>query len=102
MKVSAAAVLILSLSVPGVVAGDAPTLPDHSLTPGDTLPVTTAQICEPGYAKSMRHVSGKVKARVYAAYGIDRDGYTIDHLVSIELGGSNDVRNLWPQRPRRP
>jgi len=26
-----------------------------------------------------------------------RRGYVIDHLVPLELGGSNDVRNLWPQ-----
>lgn len=23
--------------------------------------------------------------------------YEIDHLVSLELGGSNSIRNLWPQ-----
>jgi len=27
-------------------------------------------VCMPGYAKSVRHVSGKVKAQVYAEYGI--------------------------------
>jgi hypothetical protein len=44
-------------------------------------------------------VSGKVKARIYRSYGIQHhDGYTIDHLIAVELGGSNDPRNLWPQR----
>jgi 5-methylcytosine-specific restriction endonuclease McrA len=23
--------------------------------------------------------------------------YEIDHLISISLGGSNDIKNLWPQ-----
>ena len=56
-------------------------------------------MCAPGYAKSVRHVAGKVKARVYRAYGVaDHDGYIIDHLIAVELGGSNSVRNLWPQR----
>ena len=26
-----------------------------------------------------------------------RRGYGIDHVVPLELGGANDVRNLWPQ-----
>jgi hypothetical protein len=21
----------------------------------------------------------------------------VDHLISLELGGSNDIKNLWPQ-----
>lgn len=62
--------------------------------------VTAADVCHPGYARSVRHVSGKVKYRVYAEYGITdrRPGeYEIDHLISLELGGSNDIQNLWPQ-----
>jgi hypothetical protein len=35
------------------------------------------------------------------AYGIGEGcpgpGYEIDHLISIELGGSNDIKNLWPE-----
>jgi len=23
--------------------------------------------------------------------------YEVDHLISLELGGSNDIANLWPQ-----
>jgi hypothetical protein len=23
--------------------------------------------------------------------------YEVDHLVSLELGGSNDIANLWPE-----
>ncbi len=23
--------------------------------------------------------------------------HEVDHLVSLELGGSNDIRNLWPE-----
>jgi hypothetical protein len=23
--------------------------------------------------------------------------YELDHLIPLELGGSNDLRNLWPQ-----
>lgn len=74
-------------------------MPHPNLTPGATLPVTATQVCQPGYAKSVRHVDGKTKARVYREYGISPEAgfYEIDHLISLELGGSNDIRNLWPE-----
>jgi hypothetical protein len=51
----------------GAVLLAAPALAgDPALTPGAVLPVDIAAVCTPGYAKSVRHVSGKVKAQVYA------------------------------------
>lgn len=47
-----------------------------------------------------RNVSYSTKAKIYSNYGIpksERGKYTIDHLVPLSLGGSNDIRNLWPQ-----
>ena len=26
-----------------------------------------------------------------------KDRFEVDHLISLELGGSNDIKNLWPQ-----
>ena len=77
-----------------------PILPDVSKTPGDTLDVTRADICVAGYTKTVRNVPTAVKDAVYASYGIGRHApgeYEMDHLISLELGGSNSVRNLWPQ-----
>ncbi len=57
-------------------------------------------ICTPGYAKSVRNVPQTIKEQVYSSYGITlrRPGqYEIDHLVSLELGGSNSILNLWPE-----
>ncbi len=48
----------------------------------------------------MRTVPTSVKDQVYAEYGITHhspDQYEVDHLVSLELGGSNDISNLWPE-----
>jgi hypothetical protein len=62
--------------------------------------VTKADICKSGYASSVRNVPDSVKNAVYAAYGIKSHTpgqYEVDHLVSLELGGSNDISNLWPQ-----
>jgi hypothetical protein len=41
-----------------------------------------------------------VKEQVYSSYGITSrkpKEYEIDHLISLELGGSNSILNLWPE-----
>ncbi len=48
----------------------------------------------------MRNVPSSEKDQVYAEYGIHSHSagqYEVDHLVSLELGGSNDIANLWPE-----
>ncbi|GCE09096.1 HNH endonuclease [Dictyobacter aurantiacus] len=76
-------------------------LQDTACTPGDIFPnLTTAQVCTPGYATSVRNVPVSLKNQVYASYGITRRApgqYQIDHLVSLQLGGTNDISNLWPE-----
>ncbi len=76
-------------------------LQDLACTPGAVFPnVTKAQICTPGYAKSVRNVPQAEKDQVYAEYGIAHHkagDYEVDHLVSLELGGSNEIANLWPE-----
>ena len=94
------------LSIGALAGGDAgrcwrPAGPRAHAKRGRTIDAAT--VCTPGYAKSVRHVSGKVKAQVYAEYGIvsHRPGeYEVDHLISLELGGSDDIKNLWPDRFR--
>ena len=79
---------------------DASLLPDPRTTPGDTLPVTVRDICVPGYTQKVRNVPIEVKRQVYAEYGISSHQpgeYEVDHLISLELGGSNSLKNLWPQ-----
>jgi hypothetical protein len=76
-------------------------LPDSACTPGAIFPdVTKTQVCTPGYASSVRDVPQSVKNKVYASYGITRHRpgqYEVDHLVSLQLGGSNAIANLWPE-----
>lgn len=76
-------------------------LQDTACTPGDIFPdATKDQICESGYSSSVRNVSTSEKNQVYAEYGImhhTTGAYEVDHLVSLELGGSNDISNLWPE-----
>ena len=77
-------------------------LNDKSSTPGATLNVALAKMCQSGYTATVRHVPESLKLQVCANYGVAQSRcngqhYEIDHLISLELGGSNDVKNLWPQ-----
>ncbi len=76
-------------------------LQDPDCTPGAIITTATKdQICQPGYARSVRNVPTSEKAQVYDEYGITHHSageYEVDHLVSLELGGSNDIANLWPE-----
>jgi hypothetical protein len=89
----------LSLAAGIAFAAEDPVTPDPRLTPGAVLPVDAATICQPGYARSVRHTSGRLKAEVYREYGLDPHAghYEVDHLVSLELGGADVRENLWPQ-----
>jgi hypothetical protein len=91
-------IAILLLLVTLVAAEPRPLRPDHALTPGATVHVTLKQVCTPGYSKTVRNVPVSEKHAVFARYGITPSGdYEIDHLISLELGGSNAVENLWPE-----
>jgi hypothetical protein len=96
------AVLVLLTST-WVSTQQPPILPDPKLTPGATLPVTKDDLCVPGYTKKIRNVPKSVKDQVYAEYGITSHQprtYEVDHLISLELGGSNSIKNLWPESYR--
>ncbi len=75
-------------------------LPDPGCTPGAILETNLTKICASGYAGSVRNVTTSEKDQVYASYGITSHApgqYEVDHLVSLELGGSNEIANLWPE-----
>lgn len=94
------AALIAGFAFSAAAIADDPILPDPKLTPGVALNVTKEEVCTPGYSKNARHVSVQTKRQAYLEYGIKthKSGdYEVDHLISLELGGSNDIKNLWPQ-----
>lgn len=75
-------------------------LPDSACTPGDVMETNASKICQQGYAGSVRNVPESEKNQAYAEYGIQTHSpgeFEVDHLVSLELGGSNDISNLWPE-----
>lgn len=85
-----------------VLAAEFPILPDPVLTPGRTIQVPLEILCQTHYTETVRHVTTAEERLVFKRYNIDIDPkkhgeFEIDHLISLELGGSNDVENLWPQ-----
>jgi hypothetical protein len=79
-----------------------PIRPDPKLTPGAVLAdVSVEAILQKGYARSARDVPSEAKREVFMKYFGRRPAipghYEIDHLISLELGGSNDPKNLWPE-----
>lgn len=87
--------LLLTLLLAGQVR------PDRALTPGVTRPLSRESVCSIKWGKDRRHVTLSMKKQVFEAYGIpyaDHAKYEVDHLISRELGGADDVRNLWPEK----
>jgi hypothetical protein len=74
-------------------------LPDAHYTPGAVIKGENP--CAPGFRTSkIRNVPQSEKRAVYAEYGaVEKKGVCceVDHLISLELGGSNSIKNLWPQ-----
>ncbi|GEM_PF-628048 len=77
--------------------------PDRRCSPGAYASgLTTAVLCSPGFRTSaIRDVPQSEKFAVEAEYGLAPGFYgheiEIDHIVPLELGGSNDIANLFPE-----
>lgn len=81
--------------------------PDPVCTPGAVMSTVTAKdICVSGYTAKVRNVPDSLKKQVFANYGMNNKQKPcpceIDHYISLELGGSNDIKNLWPQTYANP
>lgn len=101
-------VALLVIGFSNLAAAD--DVPDLSKTPGVARSgLTKTKICSTQWGKDERHVTDAMKQQVFAVYGYsgysdphcvpDAHGKTceIDHLISRELGGADDVKNLWPE-----
>lgn len=91
-------------------------LPDASVTPGVIALSSKTTVCTTNWRKDARRVTAAMKKQVYAQYGTApgsavcawktrttragksiREACEVDHLISRELGGADDVKNLWSQ-----
>jgi hypothetical protein len=78
-------------------------LPDPSCTSGLVDTTDLKVICGQS-THERRAVTEATKRQVFLEYGLDprpphgpAEAYEVDHLIPLELGGSNDIRNLWPE-----
>ena len=80
--------------------------PDRRCSPGAYYAkMTKAVLCSPSFRTgSVRDVPQSVKFDVEREYGMTPRPYgstlEIDHIVSLEIGGSNDIANLFPEQVR--
>jgi hypothetical protein len=85
--------------------GDDPKLPTRVCTPGSVRgDITDATICAKGWStdtiRPPKAETDRLKTAVMRAQGVpesQRASTELDHLVPLELGGSNDVTNFWAQ-----
>lgn len=100
-------------SVAPAVADEGPDLPNREVTPGVADPNATVNdngprdICHTKTGTVRAGLHAETKREAFERYGLignctgfcsGPEGCEIDHLISLELGGTNDVANLWPQQ----
>jgi hypothetical protein len=75
-------------------------LPNPTFTPGSTRQVNLADLCAMDREEVVRSVPASVERQVFEEYGIAHlaaADFEVDYLITPGLGGSDDVKNLWPE-----
>ncbi len=71
---------------------------NQSLTSGVILTTNPKVVCAKGYSASVRNVPLALKEEIYKMNGVPfpqpAGTVELDHVVSLELGGSNSIQNL--------
>lgn len=98
---AAAAAAVAILIVFGATVNAEGPKPESGLTPGDTRPITIGEVCQSADAEVVsRDIPEATRLRVFAEYGIQSpqpNQFEVDYLITPDLGGTESVRNLWPQ-----
>lgn len=74
-------------------------LPIRSITPGATVAMDVNELCRQ-MPWEVSPIPAAVKDDVLRAYGMERTPdheYELDYLITPDLGGAPDPRNLWPE-----
>jgi hypothetical protein len=73
-------------------------VPSQKLTPGAVRNVAKDEVCSANAQAFVVPVA--LQRRVFEEYGIRNaqpNAYEVDYLITPELGGAADIRNLWPE-----
>lgn len=96
-----AAVVLAVLAIFGTTVNAEGPKPKSGLTPGETRPITLDEVCRSSQAEVISSgIPDETRRKVFAAYGISSPGpnqFEVDYLITPDLGGTESVRNLWPQ-----
>jgi hypothetical protein len=96
-----AAGLLCGIALQDRIAGvGAASVPDAALTPGAMLVVTKEDVCAAPRIDAFTPIPSSLADSVFQNYGIRNPqprAYEVDYLITPALGGSTDIRNLWPQ-----
>jgi hypothetical protein len=80
-------------------------VPDPKLTPGATRAVSIGDVCSVPHEQVVSDVPSSLREEVFKEYGIVNprpEDYEIDYLIAPGLGGTEDIRNLWPEPSSSP
>jgi hypothetical protein len=84
-----------------LIAMTFPTLPDPSLTPGSARTTSASDVCSDPHTAQYRHWSRERDNHILEEYGLpfgsSHLNYEIDHLIPLDIGGSDLDSNLWPE-----
>jgi len=75
-------------------------LPNPRLTPGATRAIALGDLCSMDHDEVVLGISATLRQEVFDEYGmggVPLENYEVDYLITPGLGGSDDIRNLWPQ-----
>jgi hypothetical protein len=96
-----AAVCLVALVIFGTTVNAEGLKPKSGITPGETRPITLEEVCQYERAAVIsRDIPEDKREEVFAMYGIRSpraDQFEVDYLITPDLGGTESVRNLWPQ-----
>lgn len=73
-------------------------VPSQKLTPGAVRNVMKTEVCSANAQAFVVPVA--LQRQVFEEYGIRNapaNAYEVDYLITPELGGAADIRNLWPE-----
>ena len=89
------------------VFAEGPLEPRPTLTPGAVRTMNAAQVCAASVEddRQVLAIPAALREEVFREYGMSAarpQYFEVDFLITPELGGSNDIKNLWPEPYRAP
>jgi hypothetical protein len=96
---TATAAALIAVVWLGVHSDEHDAIPRSDLTPGAVRSQAAGDICNAQLGGNAEVVP-TVQRQVFAEYGMphaEMRSFEVDYLITPALGGSDDIRNLWPQ-----